>query len=51
MDSDVFERRAATGDAVLSVTIADDSQIRRAVDILESHNPIEIDEHTQEYQG
>jgi uncharacterized protein (TIGR02271 family) len=47
VDSDVFERRAAAGDTVLSVTIADGSQIQRAVEILESHKPIEIDEHTE----
>ena len=48
MDSDVFERRVSAGDTVLSVTIVDDSQIHRAVEILESHKPIEIDEHTDE---
>jgi uncharacterized protein (TIGR02271 family) len=51
LDSDVFERRAAAGDTVLSVTIADGSQIHRAVEILELHKPIEIDEHTEDEAG
>src|SRR3954451_11840876 len=33
-DSSLFERRAGAGDVVLSVTVTDDSQIHRAVEIL-----------------
>jgi uncharacterized protein (TIGR02271 family) len=50
-DSDLFDRRAAQGDTVLSVTIADDGQIHRAVQILEQHGPIQIDEKTEEEPG
>jgi len=45
---DVYDRRISAGNIVLAVTVADDSRIHDAVDIIESYNPIEIDEHTDE---
>jgi uncharacterized protein (TIGR02271 family) len=47
-DGDIYDRRARAGNTVLSVTLHDDSLIHQTVDILDSHHPIEIDEHTDE---
>jgi len=47
-DADVFDRRARAGNTILSVMLDDDSLIHRAVSILDSHHPLEIDERTQE---
>jgi uncharacterized protein (TIGR02271 family) len=47
-DAGSFDRRVAAGDTVLSVTLTDDSQIHNAVAALEAHNPIGIDETTEE---
>ncbi|MGE0372621.1 MAG: YsnF/AvaK domain-containing protein [Gammaproteobacteria bacterium] len=47
-DMQYYERRARAGSTILSVTINDDSQIHRAVEIIESHDPVEIDERTDE---
>jgi len=47
-DPDVYDRRISAGNIVLAVTVADDSRIHDAVEIIESYNPIEIDEHTDE---
>src|SRR5690242_787975 len=47
-DADAFERSASQGDTVLSVTLTDDNQIHRTVEVLEAHNPIGIDESTEE---
>ena len=48
---DRYERRAAAGDTVLSVTIADDSKIHQAVEVLDSHHPLDMDERTEEVPG
>jgi hypothetical protein len=47
-DSDLFDRRAAAGNTVLSVTLTDDSQIHHTLTILEQHNPVEISESSEE---
>lgn len=47
-DRDVYDRRVGAGNVVLSITLNDDSQIQRAMNIIESHNPLEIDERTDE---
>jgi hypothetical protein len=47
-DADAFDRRASAGDTVLSVTLTDDSQIHRTIEVLEAHHPIGIDETTEE---
>jgi uncharacterized protein (TIGR02271 family) len=43
-----YDRRAQAGNAVLSVTLLDDSQIHTAVTILDSHHPLDVDESTEE---
>ena len=47
-DEEWYDLRANAGNAVLSVMVQEDSQIHRALTILESHHPIEIDESTDE---
>src|SRR5690349_1117433 len=47
-ESQLFEQRAAGGDTVLSVTVADDSKIHEAIEVLDAHSPIEIDERTDD---
>ena len=47
-DAGSFDRRVAAGDTVLSVTLTDDSLIHNAVAALDAHNPIGIDETTDE---
>lgn len=47
-NADVYDRRARTGNIILSVTLDDDSLIHEAVSILDAHHPLEIDEHTHE---
>ena len=47
-DDEWYERRAGAGDTVLSVTVTDDSRIHEASGILESHQPIEMEESTEE---
>ena len=47
-DMDYYDRRAQAGSTILSVTIAEDSQIHRAVEIIESYDPVQIDERTEE---
>jgi uncharacterized protein (TIGR02271 family) len=47
-DKEYYERRARAGSTILSVTVADDSQIHRAVEIIESYDPLEIDERTED---
>ena len=50
-DEGIYERRARAGEAILSVTVSDDSQIHHVITILESHHATEIDESTQETGG
>jgi uncharacterized protein (TIGR02271 family) len=47
-DRDIYDRRVGAGNVVLSITLNDDSQIQRAMSIVESHDPLEIDERTDE---
>jgi len=47
-DRDIYDRRVGAGNVVLSITLNDDSQIQRAMNIVESHDPLEIDERTDE---
>jgi uncharacterized protein (TIGR02271 family) len=49
--SDYYERRADAGNAILSVSVADDAMIHEAVAILERHHPVELDEDTVEESG
>lgn len=44
----VYDESVGSGNAVLAVTIADDSKISRAVNIIEAHHPLEINEETDE---
>jgi len=46
--SDVYDRQARSGNTVLSVDLRDDSLIHTAMSILESHQPLELDESTDE---
>ena len=50
-DGSSFDRRASAGETVLSVTLTDDSQIHRTIEVLEAHNPVGIDESTEEDEG
>jgi uncharacterized protein (TIGR02271 family) len=47
-DPDVYDRSIAAGRTVLSVTLTDDSHIHRAMDIIEAHDPLDIDERADE---
>ena len=47
-DKEFYERRAQAGETVLSVRVDDDSRIHQAVNVLEAHHPIEIEENTEE---
>ena len=47
-DSSVYERSVASGSTVLTVK-ASDSHVARAMEILESHHPIDIDERATGY--
>ena len=47
-DEEWYDRRAGAGDTVLSVAVTDDSRIHQATTILESHQPIEMEETTEE---
>jgi len=49
-DGQFYEQRVSQGHTVLAVTVADDALIHRAVDIIEAHDPIEIEEETEEDQ-
>jgi uncharacterized protein (TIGR02271 family) len=46
-DIDAYDRRAKAGNFVLSVTVDDDTKIHQVITILEAHDPIDIDEHTE----
>ncbi len=45
---DVYDRRASAGNVVLSVTVYDDAKIHQAIAALEAHNPVDIDERSDE---
>jgi uncharacterized protein (TIGR02271 family) len=47
-DPEIYDRSVAAGRTVLSVTLTDDSHIHRAMDIIESHDPINVDERADE---
>jgi len=47
-DRSLYEHRVQAGNTVLSVTLLDDSQIHTALSVLEAHNPVEIEEATDE---
>jgi hypothetical protein len=44
---DMYDRRAATGNVVLSVTVHD-TKIHETIAALEAHNPVDIDEGSEE---
>ncbi len=41
---DLYDRRASAGNVVVSVTVDEDSKIHEAITALEAHNPVDIDE-------
>jgi hypothetical protein len=41
---DLYDRRASAGNVVVSVTVEEDSKIHEAISALEAHNPVDIDE-------
>lgn len=45
---DLYDRRAAAGNVVLSVTVDDDAKIHQALTALEAHSPVDIDERSDE---
>jgi uncharacterized protein (TIGR02271 family) len=47
-DEEWYDRRSGAGDTVISVMVTDDSRIHQAVSILEAHQPIEMEERTEE---
>jgi len=48
-DRDQYERRAQAGNVIVSVIVEDDSKIHQAIETIEAHNPLDIDEHTDEH--
>jgi uncharacterized protein (TIGR02271 family) len=48
---DVYDRRAAAGNVVVSVVVDDDTKIHQAIAALEAHNPVDIDERSDEMGG
>jgi hypothetical protein len=50
-DADAYDRRAAAGNVVVSVTVADDSKVHRAIAALEAYDPVDIDESADEKEG
>ncbi|HET7883825.1 MAG TPA: YsnF/AvaK domain-containing protein, partial [Acetobacteraceae bacterium] len=50
-DADRYDQRSSAGDTVLSVTLTDDTQIHRTIEVLEAHHPVGIDETTDDYEG
>ena len=44
---DMYDRRVAAGNAVISVTV-DDTKIHETIAALEAHNPVDIDEGSEE---
>ena len=45
---DAYDRTAAAGNVVLSVTVDDDSKIHQTITALEAHDPVELDERSDE---
>jgi uncharacterized protein (TIGR02271 family) len=45
---DAYNRRASAGNVVLSVRVDDDAKIHQAIAALEAHNPIDVDERSDE---
>jgi uncharacterized protein (TIGR02271 family) len=44
-----YNARVTAGQAVLAVTVEDDARIHRAVEIIEAHKPLNIEEETDEH--
>jgi uncharacterized protein (TIGR02271 family) len=44
-DMDLYDRRVAAGNIVVSVTV-DDAMIHHAITVLDAHHPLDIDEHS-----
>ena len=45
---DAYDRRATSGNVVVSVTVVEDAMIHQAIAALEAHNPLNIDERSDE---
>jgi uncharacterized protein (TIGR02271 family) len=45
---DIYDRKASAGNVVLSVTVYDDAKIQQSIAALEAHNPVDIDERSDE---
>jgi hypothetical protein len=45
---DAYDRRASAGNVVLSVTVDEDAKIHQAIAALEAHDPVDIDERSDE---
>jgi uncharacterized protein (TIGR02271 family) len=45
---DIYDRKASAGNVVLSVTVHDDAKIHETIAALEAHNPVDIDERSDE---
>jgi hypothetical protein len=42
---DIYDRRTAAGNVVISVTV-EDAMIHQTIDAIDAHHPLDIDEHT-----
>jgi uncharacterized protein (TIGR02271 family) len=45
---DIYDHRASAGNVVVSVTVEEDAKIHQAIAALEAHNPVDIDERSDE---
>jgi uncharacterized protein (TIGR02271 family) len=45
---DMYDRTASAGNVVVSVTVEEDAKIHQAIAALEAHNPVDIDERSDE---
>jgi uncharacterized protein (TIGR02271 family) len=45
---DLYDRRSSAGQVVVSVTVDEDSKIHEVIAALEAHNPVDIDERSDE---
>jgi len=47
-DRDLYEQRAQAGNVIVSVMVEDDAKIHQAIEAIEAHDPLDIDEYTDE---
>ena len=47
-DRDLYEQRAQAGNVIVSVMVEDDAKIHQAIEAIAAHDPLDIDEYTDE---